>query len=294
MNPAHLVPLLRETFIEWQNDNATRLGAALAYYTVFAIAPLVVIAVAIAGAVFGEQAARGELKTQIEKQAGPTIAQAIQDTINHANESGAGTLATIIGIGVLLAGATSLFNELHDDLNIIWKVKPKSRQFLVQMVKDRFIAFLVVVGTGLLLLASQGISVAVTALAGYVDPGLVPGGTYFWRVWNWALSLFLLSVLFAMIYKILPDVFIRWKDVWLGAILTAVLFSVGNHLIGWYLAYGSVASAYGAAGSLVVVLVWVYYSSQVVLFGAEFTQVYAKRHGHTAGIDPAARPETHQ
>jgi membrane protein len=279
MKPKDVVALLKETFRQWNEDNTSWLGAALAYYTVFALAPLAVVAVAIAGLVFGEQAARGELVHQAEEMVDPAVARALEDMLKQVHNTGSGVLATAVGFAVLLVGATSMFSQLQGALDTIWGVKPRPGRGILAVVRDRLLSFLVVLGVGALLLLCLAVNTALAALSSYLGPAGLPGEIWLWRILNWVISLGLLTLLFAMIYKVLPDVKISWGDVWVGSAITAVLFTLGNYLIGLYLGQAGVASAYGAAGSLVVILVWVYYSSQVLLFGAEFTQVFACKFG---------------
>jgi membrane protein len=274
-----LAHLFKESFAKWRRDNTSQMGAALAYRTAFALAPLAVVAVAIAGFVFGEQAARGQLSRQVQDAVGPIIAKAIEEIVRQAHEGGASTLATLVGVVVLLVGAASLFAQLQTSLNTIWGVAPKPRRRVLNIIKDRLLPFLEVLIIGALLLLALAIETTLTVLARYVGPEEIPGGVYLWRGVDLIVSFGLLTLLFATLYKVLPDVRIDWGDVWVGAAVTAVLFSMGNYLIGLYVGYSSAASAYGAAGSLVVILLWVYYSSQVFLFGAEFTHAYAKWRG---------------
>jgi membrane protein len=279
MRGKELLSLLKETASQWWAGNTSQLGAALAYYTVFALAPLAVVAVAIAGLVFGEQAAQGEMARQIEAAVGPTIAKAIEQVVRQAHDGGSSLFATIVGVVVLLVGAASMFAQLQTSLNTIWGVTPKPGRGVLGVIQERLLSFLAVLVVGAVLLLSLAIKATLAALARYVGPSELPGGVYVWEGVDLIVSIGLLTLLFALLYKVLPDVQLHWGDVWVGAAVTAVLFSLGNYLIGLYLGYSGVASAYGAAGSLVVILVWVYYSSQVLLFGAKFTQVYADRRG---------------
>jgi membrane protein len=285
MKPKDIFPLLKQTFNEWLDDKAMRMGAALSYYTIFSIAPLLIIVMAIAGAVFGTEAAQNRIAGEISETVGPDSARAIQDMVKHASDTGTGTLATVIGIIVLVLGATGVFGELQDSLNTVWKVAPKPGRGLWGIVHDRFLSFTMVLGIGFLLLVSLVASAALSALSAW-SSGVLPGGEVLWHVVNSVVSFGLITLLFAMMYKLLPDVQMAWGDVWIGAAVTALLFTIGKYLIGLYLAQAGVASAYGAVGSLVVVLVWVYYSALVFLFGAEFTHVYADRFG--SHVRPAA------
>ncbi|MDZ7961097.1 MAG: YihY/virulence factor BrkB family protein [Aulosira sp. DedQUE10] len=275
--------LFQETFKEWQEDKASRLAAALAYYTIFAIAPLLIIVIAIAGAVFGEEAARGEIVRQIQGLVGRQGAEFIETAIKNANQPQTGTIASIISILVLLLGATGLFNELQDALNTIWEVKPKPGRGVNTMVRQRVLSFTMILGIGFLLLVSLVMSAALTALVTFFS-SIVPGVDFIWQIVNFLLSFAITTILFGLIFKVLPDVKITWGDVLIGASITSLLFSIGRFLLGQYLGNGSFGSTYGAAGSLVVILAWIYYAAQILFFGAEFTQVYARRYG--SGIIP--------
>ncbi|MBN3898828.1 MAG: YihY/virulence factor BrkB family protein [Nostoc sp. NOS(2021)] len=283
MNLQAIWKLLQETFKEWSEDKASRLAAALAYYTIFSIAPLLIIVIAIAGAVFGEEAARGQIVGQIQGLVGPDGAQFIQTAIQNANKPKTGAIASIISVVVLLLGATGLFTELQDSLNTIWEVKPKPGRGVSNMIRLRFLSFAMVIGIGFLLLVSLVISTGLAALVTYFS-NLLPGVDFLWQILNFILSFAITTFLFGLIFKVLPDVKIAWSDVLIGAILTSFLFSIGRFLLGQYLGNGSFGSAYGAAGSLVVILAWVNYAAQILFFGAEFTQVYARRYG--SGITP--------
>lgn len=279
MKPKVIVGLLKETFEEWQEDKASRLAAALAYYTIFSLAPLVIIAIAIAGAVFGEEAARGEIERQIQGLVGSAGAEVIQTAIQNANKPDAnGGLASLISVIVLLFGASGVFSELQDSLNTIWEVQPKPGRGIKGFVSKRILSFSMVLGIGFLLMVSLIVSAVLSGLSAYMSH-LVPGIDWFWGIVNFVISFGVISLLFALIYRFLPDVKITWNDVAIGAIITALLFTIGKTVLGLYLGQGSFASTYGAAGSLVIVLAWVYYSAQILFFGAEFTQVYATKYG---------------
>jgi membrane protein len=285
MNPKTFVRLLVQTFREWQYDKASRLGAALAYYALFSLAPLLLIAIAIAGLVYGDEAARGQIAREIQTAIGKPAAEAIEDLIKHTRHPGAGILATLIGFGTLLFGAAGGFWQLQDALNTVWKVAPRTDRGVLGMVRQRFLAFLMVLGIGFFALLSLVVSTALVAVSHFFAPEL-PGGISWWHLVNSVVSVLSLTVLFAMIYKILPDAKIAWGDVWLGSAFTALLFTFGKYLISLYLGYASVTSAFGAAGSLVLILFWVYYSAQIFLFGAEFIRVYARQRG--APVAPRA------
>lgn len=284
--------VLKETASDWSDDGASSLAAALAYYTLLSIAPLVVLAVAIAGLAFGEDAARGQISQQIGALVGSQAAEAIESIARNARAPETGVISTVIGVVVLLFGASGVFGELQTSLNTIWEVEPKPGRGIVGMIKDRFFSFTMVLGVAFLLLVSLVFSAAVAAFGRYLS-GALPGGEALWTALNFALSLALVTGLFALIYKVVPDAEIRWRDVWVGALTTALLFTLGKMLIGLYLGKSSFASSYGAAGSVVALVVWVYYSSQIVFLGAEFTQVYARRFGSRIVPSENAVPAEH-
>ena len=280
--------LIKTTASSWSEDKAPRLGAALAFYSTLSIAPLLLVAIAIAGAVFGEEAARGHLIGQIQGMVGKEGAEAIQEMLVGANKPGAGLLATIVGLATLLFAASGLFGQLQDAMNTIWEVRPKPGRGILGMLKERFMSFAMVLGTGFLLLVSLVLSATVAAAftaIGRISPALGP----LLQLGDLLVSGIVVTLLFAMIYKVLPDAKIAWRDVWVGAGMTTVLFLIGKFAIGLYLGRSSYGSAYGAAGSLVVLLVWIYYSSQILFFGAEFTKAYADKYG--SRIEPAADAE---
>ena len=268
-------PLLKSTYAKWNEDHAQGLGAALAYYTVFSLAPLLMIVIAIAGLVFGQEAAQGQIMGQIQGLVGEDSAKAIQSMIEEARKPAAGILATVIATVMLLFGATGVFAQLQESLNIIWKVEPQPGEGLWKMLKDRFLSLMAVLGTGFLLLISLVISAGLSAV-GATLAHVLPGPEYVLQILNVLISFAVVTLLFAMIYKLLPDTPVQWGDVWIGASITSLLFTIGKFFIGLYLGKSDVGVAYGAAGSLVVILIWVYYASQIFLFGAEFTAVYAK------------------
>jgi membrane protein len=253
-------------------------GAAIAYFAVFAITPLAVITVSIAGWLFGEEAAEGELASTIETTVGPILAGAIQETIART-ESGRGVIATLIGLAVMFLGSTGVFSQLQQALNFIWAVRFKTDRSIWTTIHDSILPFLVVLSGGALLVAALLASMLLSYLEDRLRIGALPGGFAVWQALDWLATLVLLTLHFAMVYKILPAVRIAWRVVWLGAAVTALLFTLGNYVIGLFLAYTATGSAYGAAGSLIMVLVWVYFSSQLVLFGAELTRAYADHLG---------------
>jgi len=268
--------LLKRAAIKWNGDDCLMLGAALAYYTVFSLAPVLVIAIAVAGALFGEEAAQGEIVGQIRALVGEEGATAIQLLIESAGRQDAGALATLIGLAVLLFGSTSAFSQLQAALNKIWEVEPEAHTGLWDMIRARFLSFAAVLGTGFLLSVSLVLSAAGAAFGRY-GWGWVPAIGRMLELADFLGSMLVHTLLFAMIFKLLPDAAIRWRDVWVGAGVTAGLFFVGKLAIGLYLGTSDVGAAYGAAGWVILILAWVYYSAQIVLFGAEFTRAYATR-----------------
>lgn len=271
-------PLVKETFSRWFDVNAPRLAAALAYYTTFAIAPLLVIVIAVAGLAWGEDAVRGRLDTQIAQLVGPDAGHMIGTMVRSASKQSASILATVIGFVTLLVGATGVFVELQDALNVIWEVPRRKSSGLRDMIKSRVVSFAMILGIGFLLLVSLVLSAGLSAVSD-VMTSFLPHSAAVVQWMNLGIGFAVTTLLFAMIFKVLPDAQVRWPDVWLGAAITSVLFNVGRYLIGLYLGRGSVSSAYGAAGSLAVVLVWIYYSTQILFLGAEFTHVYSLRLG---------------
>ncbi|HLJ93866.1 MAG TPA: YihY/virulence factor BrkB family protein [Gemmataceae bacterium] len=271
--------LLNETFNQWLEDKAPRLGAALAYYALFSLAPLLIIVIGIAGLVAGEQKARGQLVRELKETAGEPMAGAIEGLLKSTHETGGSSLATIGGFAILLFGATGLFVQLQDALNTIWKVTPKPGRPILSMLRDRLLSFALVLGSAFLLLLLLVISAILAAFHRLFPPNAFPIDTHGWQAFNVLLSFAFCTLLFAMIYKILPDVRIAWREVWIGAAVTALLFTAGKYLLSLYLGWSSTTSAFGTAASLVIVLLWVYYSAQIFLFGAEFTRAYADRFG---------------
>ncbi len=289
MNAKTAYRLLKDTFNEWSEDKATRLGAALAYYSVFSIGPLVILAIGAASLIFGAEAAQGAVADEIKGTVGEPVAQALQQMLAHGHQSGWGTRATIFGIVTLIFGASGVFGQLQDALNTVWKVAPKPGRGILGIIQDRFLSLTMVLGTGFLLLVSLVLTAALSAISNSLT-GTLPGGTVFWQIVHQVVAFGVIALLFAMIFRLLPDALIAWRDVWIGAVLTAVLFSVGKFLLGWYLGREGVTSGFGAAGSLVVILLWVYYSSLILLFGAEFTRVYAQQLGSGVKPTPNAVP----
>ena len=277
LNLKELGSLFKETFSHWSEDKAPRLGAALAYYTIFSLAPLLIIAIAVAGMAFGAEAAQGSIVTQIRGLVGERGAEEIQTILLSAHKPAVGTIVGIFGVATLLFGASGVFGELQDALNTIWHV-PNRQRSIWESIKDRFPSFVMVLGTGFLLLVSLLLSTALAAIGKFLS-GWLPLSENLLHVLSFIVSFGISALLFAMIFKILPQTPVAWSDVWVGAAVTSLLFDVGKLLIGLYLGKSSIASTYGAASSLAIVLAWVYYSAQILYFGAEFTRVYARRHG---------------
>ncbi|HZW90404.1 MAG TPA: YihY/virulence factor BrkB family protein [Myxococcaceae bacterium] len=271
----NVVTVARETVSRWSEDKASTLAAALAYYAVFSLAPLLLIAIAVAGLVFGERAAEGQLYSQLAGVIGDGSARAVQRLVAnlHQQKTG-GIVATVVGVATLLFGASGLFVQLQGSMNTIWKTSPPPAEGIRGFLRSRLVSFSMVMAMGLLLL----LSLMLSAVGAYVSAYL-PQGVGLSRALDVMVGLVLATLLFAMIFKVLPDTTVSWRDVWFGALVTAVLFTLGKIGIGLYLGRASVASSYGAAGSLVILLLWIYYSALILYFGAEFTRVYSTRHG---------------
>ena len=274
-----MLSLFKQTASEWMEDDAPSLGAALAYYTVFSLAPLMTIAIAIAGFFLGKEAAQGQIFDELRGLLGAESGKAVEEMVQSANaQPTAGVVATIISVIMLLFGASGVFGQLQASLNAIWGVKAKPGRGVLGMIKDRLLSFGFTLVVGFLLLVSLLLTAGMALMADWIG-GLMPGSEALAYILNIVLSLSMITLLFATIFKFLPDAKIAWHDVWIGAFLTALLFTIGKFALGIYLGKSGVASSYGAAGSLIVLLLWVYYSSQILFFGAEFTQVYANRFG---------------
>ncbi len=277
--------LVREAADAWVADRAATMGAALAYYTVFSVAPLLLIVIAVAGLAFGAEAARGEIFGELRGMMGTEAALAIQGLLDSVKQPEQSLLATVIGFGVLLVGATTVFAELQATLDHIWRAPTQNdRSGAWALVRSRFLSFGMILCIGFLLMVSLLLSSLIAALGKWWGP-MFGGWTTLANVVNFVLGFVLTTVVFAMIYKIMPRVNIHWRDVWVGAGVTSLLFTIGKSLIGLYIGQSGVASGYGAAGSLVVVLLWVYYSAQIFLFGAEFTWAYAHSFGSRRHVD---------
>jgi len=273
---------LLATVTNWYAHNAPSLAAALSYYTIFSIAPLLIVLISVAGLLFGQDAVRGELVTQISGLVGPDGAKAIEDLIANASRPASGVLASLLGIAVIIFGAVGVLVALQDALNTIWEVPPNPDAGIGDAIRHRFGSLLLVLAIGFVLLVSLVIS-AVLAAANSYFTALIPGNEVVWMIINFIVALGVVTLLFAVMLKFLPNVQIPWSDVWVGAAATAILFSNGKTVVGLYLGQSGIGSTYGAAGSLVIVLVWVYYSAQIFFLGAELTRVYAQRHGSLRG-----------
>lgn len=263
--------LLKQAANDWLEDNAMRLAASLAFYTMLSLAPLLVIAIKVVGAIFGEDAARTQIKNYSTDLMGAKAADAIAAMAGY--KLSGGLIATIVSAVVLIVSSGSVFGELQDALNTVWEVKPKPGRAWWTIIRERFFSYMLVLGACFLLLVSLIIS---AALAG-VTRWLHPGQSIAWSILYFLISIGVVTCLFAMLFKYLPDVKILWRDVWVGALVTGLLFSIGKLVLGWYLGRASTTSVYGAAGSLVAMLLWVYYSAQILFFGAELTRAYARR-----------------
>ena len=270
--------LLTAAAIGWWNDRAMSLGAAIAFFTIFSLAPMLLAAIAVAGLAFGREAAQGAVVAELGGILGTDAARAIEAMIASASNVGSGVIGTAIGLVTFLALVTGAVIELQDDLNLIWKVKARESYGLADFIRTRLLSLALVLGIGFLLLVSLVIDTALSAVGSYLDAAFSGATTILW-ILNSAVSLTVATTLFAMIFKILPDVDLTWRDVGTGALVTALLFTGGKVLIGLYLGRSNIASSYGAAASVMTIQLWVYYSSLILLFGAEFTKAYAESRG---------------
>jgi len=266
--------ILKITAAKSNQDKLPRLGAALAYYTVFSIVPMLIIIISVVGLAFGQDAAQGYIFDQLSSLLGEPSANAIREMIQRANQPSTGVIAAIIAFFTLMLGASGLFGELQDTINTIWGVEAKDRSIL-KIIQDRFFSFVTVIGTGFLLMVSLLINASLAAFGKWFG-GWFLGPEILLHIIDYCISFVTITILFASMYKFVPDVHIPWSNVWIGAVLTSFLFMIGKFAIGMYLGKSDIGNSFGAAGSLVILLVWVYYSAQIFLFGAEFTQVYGK------------------
>ncbi len=282
-----ILSLFRQTFQEWNEDRAPRLAAALAYYTAFALGPLMLIIIAIFGLVVTQDTIRSQILYSVARTLGSDAAEFVNELVTNADRPAEGLISTVIGIVTLFLSAAGAFGQLQDALNTIWDVEePEKGPGILGQIRGKFLNFGMVLVVGFMLLVSLVLSTLLSAIDGYVA-GLLPAMTFVLQIVSTVVSFGVVTVLFALIFKFLPKVRVEWRDVWIGAALTSLLFSIGKYLLGLYLGNSSTASAYGAAGSFVLILLWIYYSAQIVLFGAEFTQVYSKRVG-----SKSAQPDT--
>lgn len=290
MKPKSLWKLLKTIFIKWLEDDPFQSAAALSYYTLFSLAPLLIISIAVAGFVFGREAAQNQIVSTIQGLIGHESALAVQAMIQNAsNRPKTGMISTLLGGIILLFGAGGVVGQLQTSLNTIWRVSAKSDSSVRDFIRKRFISFAMVLGIGFLLLVSLAVSAFISALTRFIG-SLFGGAAVIAHLLDILISFGFITLLFAMIYKFLPDAKIQWEDVWTGAALTSILFTIGKFLIGVYLGSSGVTSIYGAAGSLITVLLWVYYSSLIFLLGAEFTEVYANTYG--SGVVPIENAES--
>lgn len=290
MNIKLFFSLAKKAVNAWIDDYAPSMGAAIAFYTVFSLAPLVIIVLAVAGFFWGAEAVQGELFGQIRGLVGADGASAVQGIIQGASEPTKGIIATAISVVVLAVGSTTVFAELQSALDRIWHVpEAKKKSGLWNTLRSRLLSFGLVLGLAFLLIVSLVVSTVLTAISAWTV-GRIPGWEIMLQIVNIVVTFGVLTLLFAMIYKFMPQAHVAWRDVWVGALLTALLFEIGKYLIGLYMAQASVTSSYAAAGSLVALLIWVYYAAQIFLLGAEFTWVYASEHGSLAKAKAAATP----
>ncbi len=270
------VSLCKTALYSWLDDRAPTMGAAIAYYTVFSLAPMLVIVIAIAGLAFGQKAAEGALFEGLADLVGPESAGAVQAMLRSASNTRSGMVATVLGISTLVIGATAVFSELQAALNVIWKAPASGRLSAWHLLKSRLLSLSIVLVIGFLLLVSLVISTALAAFSDYLD-WILPGLATILHIVHFTLSFGFTTVLFAMMFKILPDNPVEWEEVWLGGAVAALLFTVGKHLISFYIGSSNMASTYGAAGALIIVLVWVFYSAQIFLLGAEFAKAHSNQ-----------------
>jgi membrane protein len=281
--------LLRDTVLSFIEDEALSRGAAIAFYTVTSIAPVLLIVIAIAGLVFGQEAAENAIVTQLSDLIGPQAAEILQSAVASAASKSSGTIATIVGVITLMVTASGVFAEMQSTLNAIWKAEPTAMT-VSRLIRARAASLGLIAALGLLLIVSLAVSAALTAFGHYLD-SILPLGELLFPAMNFLVSLLPISLLFGAIYKVLPDRHLEWRDVVVGAVVTAALFNIGKSLIGWYIGSTAVASSYGASGALIILLLWVYYSIQLFLLGAEFTKIYANHHG-SMQAEPVAVVDT--
>jgi membrane protein len=293
MNFKAVIDVLKDTFKDFGEDKVPRLAAALAYFTIFSIGPLLLIALSIASLLFDQAQVREQMLSTIGGLVGETGSKTIGEALDNANKGSGNIVAASIGIVTLVMGASGVFGQLKDALNTIWEVKPKEGQGILGMLRERFLSFTMVLGTGFLLLVSLVVSAGIAALGKFLT-SVLPGGDIVGQIVNIAVTLGIITLMFCLLFKFLPDVRVEWKDVLVGSFITAILFTVGQIALGVYLGSGSVGTAFGAAGSIVIVLVWIYYSALIFFIGAELTQVIARRFGSRVMPAPNAEPLTEE
>lgn len=282
--------LIKEAGSDWVADKAPRLSAATAYYTILSLAPLLMICVSIAGIVFGGPAARAGVVEQFREVAGESGAKAAEELLKNASQLDSGIISIVIGIVTLLIGASAVFGELQDAFNSVWDAPPRKSSGLWAMVKDRFLSFAMVLSVGFLLLVSMVLSAVLSSIGGMAG-SFLPGSAVLMRVLEIAASFAVITTMFALLFKYLPDVDVPWRETWIGAAITAVLFTIGKYLIGLYLGQAAVATPFGAAGSIVALVVWIYYSAMIMFFGGELTHALAKRNHPERFGGPAEKPD---
>ena len=288
MTPSRLFSLVKTTVTAWSDDFAPSMGAAISYYTVFSLSPLLVIVIAVAGLIFGEEAVQGQLVGQLQGFMGREGAQAVQTMLKAAHQPTGGIVATVIGSVLLLVGATTVFAELQSSLDRIWKVPEKLKpKGLWAVLRARVLSFGLILTLAFLLMVTLALSSVLSAF-GKLASGYLPGSEWVLQAINIGVSIGLSTVLFAMIFKYMPSVKIEWRDVWIGGFVTALLFEVGKYLIGLYIGKSGTTETFAAAGSVVVLLLWVYYAAQIFLLGAEFTKIYANDRGSKVGQQAVA------
>lgn len=279
---------LKGAFTAFNDDNALKLSASLSYYTVFSLSPMFIIIISLCGIFFGREAIQGQIDEQIRGLVGNEAAVQIQELIKNAQMTKQSGLAAVIGLVTLFIGATGVFAEIQDSINFIWSLKAKPKQSWLKYLINRLLSFSMIVSIGFLLLVSLGVNAIMGILSGYLERFFSEGTVVIFYVLNQALVLAIISTLFAVIFKVLPDGHLRWKDAFVGAGFTAILFMIGKFLIGAYLGSSGVANTYGAAGSIILILLWVYYTAAILYFGAEFTKVYTEKFGQRIIPSPHA------
>ncbi|MFN7160686.1 MAG: YihY/virulence factor BrkB family protein [Candidatus Gracilibacteria bacterium] len=290
MKTQQIKTLLLDTFSAWQKDNVPRMSAALSYYTVFSLAPLLIIIISVAGIFLGQDAAQGNIVAQMQSLIGQSGATFIQDILKNASKPEASSIAAVIGVITLVLGASGVFSELQSSLNTIWGVKPDPKKGIWGAIKDRFLSFTLVIGVAFLLLVSLSVDAVLSALNDYIASLLSSfAATYMIQGLSVLISFLLITVLFGLIYKVLPDRNLKWRHVIIGALVTSFLFTIGKFLIGLYIGNSNFTDTYGAAGSLIVILLWVFYASSILFLGAEFTKVYVRSEGAKVETTKGAR-----